>query len=181
MQKRILRELTKTFPENVKEYNLDYTLSINQTIGNKSNHINNITVESKKNKCKIMMHLKDDYPFKPPSFILNNTNTTYLYWCSRILHKQDNYNIFISYIFSIINMKINTGININIPDNKLCLCCESLICGNRWNPGVHIFMLFNEFVFNSNLKKYLKPIYRKYFDMWCEYRHVCLWNNFWSE
>ena len=58
MQRRVLRELTKTFPENVKEYNLDYCLAVNQTIGNQSNHINNITIESKKNKCSLNMHLK---------------------------------------------------------------------------------------------------------------------------
>lgn len=165
MQKRILRELTKTFPEHVKNDELDYTLSVNQTIGNKSNHINNITLESKKYRCKITMHLKDEYPFKPPSLTLNNTNTSYSYWCSVILHSQDNYKIFMSYVLSIISMKVTTGINKFVPNNKICLCCESLICGNRWSPGIHIFMVFNEFVFNSNLKKYLNPLYEKYFNM----------------
>lgn len=165
MQKRILREITKIFPQAVKEHNLDYALAINETIGNKSNHINNITVSSDKYRCKINMHLKDEYPFKPPLLSLFNTNMSYSYWCSKILQKQDNYKIFMSYVFTKISMKVTTGINTFIPDNKICLCCETLICGNRWNPGINIFMLFNEFVFNSNLKKYLNPIYGKYFDM----------------
>ena len=165
MQKRILRELTKTFPENVKDYKLDYCVSINQTIGNKSNHINNITIESKKYKCLLNIHLNDQYPFKPPNLSLNSTNASYSYWCSRILQSQDNYKIFMSYVLSIISMKVTIGINKIIPNNKICLCCESLTCGNTWSPKINIFMIFNEFVYNCNLKKYLKPIYTKYFNM----------------
>lgn len=165
MQKRILRELTKTFPENVRENQLDYSLAVCETIGDKKNHINNITLESKRYNCTICLHLKDDYPFKPPTISLNtNSNTSYSYWCSRILKNQTNYNIFISYVFSCINMKVLTGIEKNILDNKTCLCCQSLTCGNRWNPSVHIFMIFNECIFNNNIKKYLRPIYRVYFE-----------------
>ncbi len=164
MQKRILRELTKTFPENVKENDLDYTLAVNQSIGTKPNHINNLYLYSEKYNCKLSMHLTDDYPFKPPTITLNSTNTSYSYWCSRILQEKDNYSIFASYIFSCINMKVLTGIKKNVPDNKTCLCCESLLCGNNWNPGINIFMLFNECVFKNNMKKYLKPIYRIYFE-----------------
>ena len=61
-------------------------------------------------------------------------------------------------------MKVLTGIKKIVPDNKTCLCCESLLCGNNWNPSVHIFMLFNECVFKNNMKKYLKPLYRVYFE-----------------
>lgn len=165
MQKRILRELTKTFPENVKQNQLDYTLAVNETIGNKKNHINNITLISKRYDCAISLHLKDDYPFNAPTITFNtNTNKSYSYWCSRILINQDNYNIFISYVFSCINMKILTGIEKNILNNKTCLCCQSLTCGNRWNPSVHMFMVFNEYIFNKNIEKYLRPIYRVYFE-----------------
>ena len=164
MQKRIIKELTKTFPQNVKQNNLDYTLAVRETIGNKSNHINNIYLYSDKYNCKISMHLKDDYPFKPPSIFLNDANYSYTYWCSKILDGKDNYSIFISYIFSCMNMKVLTGIKKIVPDNKTCLCCESVLCSNNWKPDIHIFMIFNEYVFKNNMKKYLKPIYRVYFE-----------------
>ena len=61
-------------------------------------------------------------------------------------------------------MKILTGIEKNILNNKTCLCCQSLTCGNRWNPSVHMFMVFNEYIFNKNIEKYLRPIYRVYFE-----------------
>tara|TARA_B100001094_G_C18129657_1_gene771491 strand:- start:867 stop:1427 length:561 start_codon:yes stop_codon:yes gene_type:complete len=164
MQKRVLRELTKLFPEKVNKNNLDYAVYINETIGNQQNYINNLIIESNKYNCKVSMYLDDSYPFKSPKMTINNINRQYLHWCSKILYKQENYNIFISYIFSLINMKILDGIDKTIIDNKTCLCCKSLLCGDKWNPSINIFMIFNEYVFNSNIKKYLRPIYRVYFD-----------------
>lgn len=167
MQKRILKELTNIFPEHVRMYNLDYILSINKTIGDKLNHINNINLYSKRYNSNIRIYLSDKYPFKAPIIIQNNTNSSYLSyssWCSRILNGKDNYSIFISYIFSIISMKVLIGINKQLPNNKTCFCCDSLLCGDNWNPKIHIFMLFNEYIFKTNMKKYLKPIYQVYFE-----------------
>ena len=170
MQKRILKELTKTFPEHVKMYDLDYILSINETIGKKCNHINNINLYSKRYNCSISMYLRDEYPFKPPIInvenknIINSSNISYSYWCSRILNGKDNNSIFISYIFSCISMKVLTGIKKNIPNNKMCLCCDSISCSDNWTPHFNIFILFNEYVFKTNMKKYLQPIYHVYFE-----------------
>ena len=140
----------------------------------KLNIINNLTIHSKHYECGICVHLSDGYPFNPPKISFNSSTTTlsYSYWCSQILKNKDNYSIFISYIFTSIYMKTLEGIKKIIPDNNTCLCCESYICGNRWNPSINLFMVFNECVFRKNILKFLKPIYKIYFmklfknDMW---------------
>ena len=59
MQKRILRELTKIFPESVRNNNEDYIISINETYGGELNIINNLTIYSKHYDCEICVHLSD--------------------------------------------------------------------------------------------------------------------------
>ena len=160
MQKRILRELTKSFPESVRNNNEDYIISINETHGQRLNIINNLTIYSKNYDCEICVYLSDSYPFKPPKITFNSLSRTisYSYWCSQILKHKDNYSIFISYIFTCINMKTLEGIKKNIPDNKSCLCCESYICSDSWNPSINLFMIFNECVFRKNLFPKGRPV-----------------------
>ena len=164
MQKRILRELTKIFPDCVKNNKTDYIVYINESSGHKQNVINNLTIFSKYYNCKILIHLNDSYPFHPPKIYFdNNKSISYNYWSYKILKNKNNYNIFISYIFSCIYMKTLDGIKKSLPDNQTCLCCESLYCSNKWSPSITLFMLFNECVFRKNLEKFLLPIYQLYF------------------
>ena len=136
MQKRILRELSKTFPDNIEKHDLDYCVAVNSDESTTSSNIGNISslsISSDKYNCRIILNLKPDYPFKPPTIVeccdnvdstLNNTiinsrTPSYSYWCSRILNKKDNYSIFISYIFSCFCMKTLLGIRKNVPVNKV--------------------------------------------------------------
>lgn len=162
MQKRILREINNTFPENVKKYAEDYTISVNESDG-LVYWINSLTISSKQYDCKLVVKLNDNYPFKPPKISFHNSSISYSYWCSQILNKKDNYSIFISYVFTCIFMKSLQGITKIPPDNQTCLCCQSYHCGYRWSPSINLFMVFNECVYRKNLLKFLKPIYKVYF------------------
>ena len=62
MQKRILREINNTFPENVKKYAEDYTISINESDG-LLYWINSLTISSKQYDCKLIVKLNDKYTF----------------------------------------------------------------------------------------------------------------------
>jgi ubiquitin-protein ligase len=181
MQKRILRELSKTFPDNIEKHDLDYCVAVNsdeRTINSNIGNISSLSISSDKYNCRIILNLKPDYPFKPPTIIeccdnvdstLNNTiinsrTPSYSYWCSRILNKKDNYSILISYVFSCFSMKTMQGIPKTVPDKNVCLCCESLTCGYKWSPAQNIFTVFNECVFRKNIEKYLDAMYTEYFN-----------------
>ena len=189
MQKRISKELSKTFPECREKYGVDYTVAINsmtyETVYNYqescptfTNYIDSLTLTSKSMDCSVILTFKPEYPFKPPSITnyiinlnnLNNQNNprlpdSYLYWCSRLLTHKTNYDIFISHVFTSILMPIiNIPYN-SYPDNKTCLCCESLICSYKWSPAHNIFTIFNECVYRRNIKRFLHPVYRRYFHL----------------
>ena len=194
MQKRVSRELSRTFPDLVEKYNTDYCVAINDYETNLLNHdystynsnninISSLSLSSIKYDCYAIIKLRSQYPFKPPEiYLCNNYNNnynniqsmeSYQYWCSRILNKKDNYSIFISYVFTCFAMPTLLGINKMVPDNSMCLCCESLTCSNRWSPIVNIFTVLNECVFRKNIHHYLHSKYSKYFDeifkneRWC--------------
>ena len=95
MQKRILRELSKTIPDNIDKHDLDYCVAVNSdetTTSSNIGNINSLSISSDKYNCRVILNLKPDYPFKPPTIINYSGNgQSYSYWCSRILNKKDNY------------------------------------------------------------------------------------------
>ena len=168
MQKRVLRELSKTFPDNIEKHDLDYCVAVNSdesTINSNIGNISSLSISSDKYNCRVILNLKPDYPFKPPTIINYSGNgESYSYWCSRILNRKDDYSILISYVFSCFSMKTIQGIPKTVPDKNVCLCCESLTCGYKWSPAQNIFTVFNECVFRKNIEKYLDAMYTEYFN-----------------
>ena len=161
-QKRIIRELTKTYPEYMQLYNIDYSLVIiNEDSENK---INQIGLVSPKNELKLVINLSKEYPFKPPSLQLevNNTSLSYTKWLSKIIDKNTNDELLLAYIFTIINIPISRKYFKHIPHSKECLCCSSLTCSATWSPKINIFDLTIEYLSRKKLELFLKPLMQKY-------------------
>ena len=66
MQKRLMREIDKTFPELVEKYNTDYHLSITDYSEN------SISISSNRYNCSVILKLPSQYPFKPPKIYQSN-------------------------------------------------------------------------------------------------------------
>ena len=67
MHKRILRELSKTFPDNIEKHHLDYCVAVNSdesTINSNIGNISSLSISSDKYNCRVILNLKPDYPFK---------------------------------------------------------------------------------------------------------------------
>lgn len=169
MQKRLSREIDKTFPELVEKYNTDYRLSITDYSEN------SISISSNRYNCNVILQLPPQYPFKPPKIILSNlSNQSYEYWCSKILNKKDDYTIFKGSVLTYIAMPTLLGITKKPLDNKMCLCCESITCQSRWSPAHNIFTVFNECVYYKNIEHYLQPKYIRFFDHLFKNERWCL-------
>ena len=165
-KKRIIRELTKTYPDLQEKYNINYSLillnydeKINQIGLIYNNNISNNNISNNNNLKLTFTHL-NSYPFKPPHIQLKNA--TYTRWSTNITKNKSNDDIFLAYIFTVINIPITYKYFKTIPNNKDCLCCDSLTCGNNWGPGYNLFDLTIEYLSRKKLELFLKPLMLKY-------------------
>ena len=154
-QKRIIIELTKTYPDLQKKYNINYSL-IPLNYDEKINQIGLIY----NNNMKLIFTNFNSYPFKPPDIQLKNAR--YSIWLANITKNKSNDIIFLAYIFTVINIPITYKYFKTIPNNNDCLCCDSLACSNIWNPSYNLFDLTIEYLSRKKLELFLKPVILKY-------------------
>lgn len=161
-QKRILREL-----------NLLKELLIQHKINFSVYQIGHTDIIEKmglffKNDLLLEINLNKNYPFRAPNLMIpyyNNSYIKYELWCSKIIN-QNNYKLSLNeynqklldaYIFTCINIPLANKYFNDVPNNKTCLCCNSLTCGHKWSPSSRIFDLLIEFICVKKFETYLKP------------------------
>ena len=180
--KRINNEINRKFPKNVLDLSIPYTFSFTSSNIDFTN-IDNIQVSiDVYNNSLFTMTLTNRYPFIAPNVWISTKYgvKNYNRWCADItsIINRRNFlsttNILLASFFSIdINTKLfKRFINIptSIPIN--CLCCNSVICPQIWNPGCQIKDIIEEFIFNKKFLFYtselgiklLMPIF--YNDKW---------------
>ena len=184
--KRISVEINKRFPEVMNKLGLSFEL--NQFEPDRQKKELSI-YSSINNKEFLQFTIPSDYPFKPPSvFVIENYYNTgpYFKYNSIPYHKWSvsimdlnrfgykpivNCDYFIAWVFSIIRRPYLAYIWKFIPSNNIkenpCLCCESILCSNKWGPGVLISDILLEYIgrkdFNVNcsrlMQRWIKPIF----------------------
>lgn len=76
----------------------------------------------------IDVKINSNYPFHPPDMFINNKS-----YLTVIID-------YPKYVYKKLNEK---GIT--------CLCCESILCKNRWNPSIKIINIIDEYFKNRKL------------------------------
>ena len=166
--KRINNEINRKFPKNIIDLSIPYQFSfINSDIDFTNTNQIQISVDLY-SKQLFTVTLTNTYPFTPPSPWIHTKYgiKNYNRWCgsvTEIINTRSflsSTNILIAAFFSIdINTTLyknfkNTPIKIPIP----CLCCESIICPNKWNPSCQIKYIIEEYMFNKKFLFFTSPI-----------------------
>ena len=98
-------------------------------------------------KTLLEIKLSDTYPFHPPKFFINNVDY------------RDMLQVGIPYIQTSLK---KMGIN--------CLCCESILCANFWNPTKKIIDIINEY--ENNKKIITRIIKHHYTELVCHNNNI---------
>ncbi len=170
--KRINNEINRKFPKNILDLYTSYNLSFlsYDTDFTNSDYIT-LSVDIYNTYCSsfkqlFTINLYKTYPFTPPRPLINTKygNKNYNRWCGDItntINKRlflSSTNILIASFFSIdMNTTLykkfkNTPVKFPINFPISCLCCESITCPGKWNPGCQIKHVIEEYMFN---KKFL--------------------------
>ena len=162
-QKRIIRELTHTYPDLIQKHNIEYSLVITNEDSN--NQINQLGLVNRHDNLEVIFNLSKDYPFKYPILEIENSKTrniTYHKWLSQIINNHTDDQLLLAYIFTIINLPISHSYFNNIPNKNECLCCSSITCGNQWCPRLNFFDLTIEYLSRKKMKMFLTPLMQRY-------------------
>lgn len=166
--KRFFNEFNKTYKY---KFTKDLEFSYNFLLTNNNNNNNKIVSVIIYNKLFLQFIVTDSYPFRPPEVFINDINDmrlmNYLKWCSNITsvinsrHFLSPKNIYYAHIFSINNI---TKKEIpNVPIN--CICCDSILCINKWSPS-HLFInIIDEAVYNKKLLFYTSRLGQKMINL----------------
>ena len=162
VEKRINIELNKLYPQKAYDLKIPFTLVKLNDNSYKLGVINNKT-----NNIDLIINVPKDYPFKTPSILING-HINFNKWASDILTNKPNHNIYLAWVFSIIKRPHMAYIWHNkIPNNKTCLCCESLTCPNNWAPNKMFYDIIVEYITRKDIlincsklmQRYLAPIF----------------------
>lgn len=126
-KRRFINEIPEILDNNIEDINISF-------------NTDNIILCLLYQNINIKININNNYPWKPPTIILNNTR-------------------YAKYICS--NIKSHGG------DFK-CLCCLSVTCFNNWSPAIHLIRVLDEIKENIILKQniiyliYIKKIKKQY-------------------
>jgi len=96
-----------------------------------------ITITFIKDENKYELDLSHDYPFKPPKNILYNG---------------------VSFKQSLSHWPLKAQQILKNKYDIYCLCCDTIISGTKWTPGVNISHIINEIDMLLKIKKEIKII-----------------------
>ena len=162
--KRFLNEFNKTYNYKFTK-DLDFSYNFLLTNNNNNNKIVSVIIY---NKLFLQFIVTDSYPFHPPEVLINDVQlTNYLKWCSNITSVINSRkflspkNIEYAHMFSINNI---TKKDIpNLPIN--CICCDSILCINKWSPS-HLFInIIDEAVYNKKFLFYTSKLGQKMINL----------------
>lgn len=166
--KRINNEINRKFPKTIKDLSIPYRFSfINSDIDFTNTNQIQISVDLY-NKQLFTITFTNTYPFTPPRPFINtkNGNKNYNRWCGDItntINKRlflSSTNILIASFFSI-DMNTTLYKKFKNTPSKFpisCLCCESITCSGKWNPGCQIKQVIEEYMFNKKFLFFTSPI-----------------------
>ena len=157
--KRFFNEFNKTYKHNFTR-DLDYSYNFLLTNNNNNNN-NKIVSVIIYNKVFLQFIVTDSYPFRPPEVLINDFQlTNYLKWCSNITSVINSRkflspkNIEYAHMFSknnITKKELPT-----LPIN--CVCCDSILCVNKWSPACLFINIIDEAVYNKKFLFYTSPV-----------------------
>ena len=180
--KRINNEINRKFMKNIVDLSIPYTFSLTTNEFNFNNSNNVKFCVDLYNKQLFSIDIYNTYPFTPPTAWITTKygEKNFNRWCAditsivNIRHYLSTTNILLAAFFSIdINTTLYKGFtNIPIKFPIYCLCCNSILCPNKWNPACQLKDIIEEFVFNKKFLFYtsqlgiklLMPIF--YNDKW---------------
>jgi ubiquitin-protein ligase len=158
-EKRIRNEMTKKFPQIMEQFNLNYELF-------QIDLMDPLILGIFRNNTMILkLILPRDYPFKVPTVYISDSDgrsiVKYDKWSTNILDgmgpnslkcKIDSCDYFMAWAFTIIYRPCLMKYWSFIPSakNDSCLCCESILCANKWSPGKNIADILMEYIARRN-------------------------------
>lgn len=127
------------------------------------------------NNSILIMDIPSSYPFKPPNIWINILHGSKRYdrYCAditEIINKRTFLScsdILLAWLFSLNFCNINKTYTINNIPNSIpisCLCCNSITCYNKWNPGFQIQDIIYEFIFTKKLLFFTSKLGLKYIN-----------------
>ena len=160
--KRFFYEFNKTYKH---KQDLDFSYNFLLSNSNSNNKIVSVIIY---NKLFLQFIITESYPFRPPEVLINDIQLmNYLKWCSNIsaiitsrkfLSQK---NMQYAHMFSINNItKKNIPV---IPIN--CICCDSILCINKWSPALLFINIIDEAVYNKKLLFYTSKIGQKMINL----------------
>ena len=142
-------------------------------------------VNNNNNLEEIYLFISMEYPFKPPyvelsSTIVNNfklinishkmrkehthfPTSQYQKWCGICLKQciiELNV-IQLAWFFTLIKYPSEGKAWQVCPDNINCLCCESILCGNKWSPAYTLYDICNEYILRKTFFIYTSRLMQK--------------------
>ena len=169
--KRITNEMNRKFPKNIIDLSTSYNLSFlsnNDLTTNIKLSVDIYNNYSSSFKQLLIIDLSNTYPFTSPYPLVNTKYgfKNYNRWCADVTSIINNRyflsstNILIASFFSI---DINTTLYKNFKNTPIkfpiqCLCCESITCSNKWNPGCQIKLIIEEYLFNKKFLFFTSPL-----------------------
>lgn len=134
MMKRLIREMKEINEyENIKQLELVFPYNDDLVPPQVKKLGNTPYLKIKIDSNDLIVAFKKDYPFKPPILLINNE---FFHKCYRI----------------------SSVVALNEFTRKYkmkCLCCETLMCGNKWSPAMHVTDILDEYKKFKAIKVYL--------------------------
>ena len=116
------------------------------------------------NKLFLQLLLTERYPFHPPEVLINDSQLiNYLKWCvnsSETINRRK----FLSQQ-AIVNahyFSLNNITNILVPTLPMdCICCNSILCTNKWTPAFLFINIIDEALYNKKFLFYTSKVGQK--------------------
>ena len=162
MQKRIIHEINRTFPELREKHNIRPNIRIIEQNSN-SNEINCIEIYDNTNTL-FFMDFTTQYPFRPPKLTLNNTlprhygKDNYDRWAIDFTKDKTNIELELAYIFTVIRQPLAKKYIRKIPNSKSCFCCDTILCVSNWSPSIDMFHITMEYLCRDIFRSYLSTL-----------------------
>ena len=165
--KRFFNEFNKT-NKHKEDLSFSYNFQLNNNNNNNNNKIVSVIIY---NKFFLQFIVTDSYPFRPPEVLINDINDmrlmNYIRWCSNITSVINSrkflspQNLHYAHMFSINNITKK-----EVPILPIhCICCDSILCPNKWTPANLFINIIDEAVYNKKLLFYTSKIGQKMINL----------------